>query len=91
MTIFKYNRVEWFETLFGLAVFMIILFVMQDQAIMLFEQMEWYRALAVTLGGIVVAGSIGIVSSFSAMWIIHNISLVVVAAIIFWGLRFVMI
>ncbi len=91
MTILKYNRVELFETLFGLAVFMIILFVMQDKIIMLFEQMEWYRALAVTLGGITVAGTIGIVSSFSAMWIIHNISMVIVAAIIFWGLRLAMI
>ena len=91
MTIFKYNRVEWFETFFGLAIFVIILFVMQDKAILLFEQMEWYRAVAVTLGGIVVAGTIGIISSFSAMWIIHNISMVVIAAIIFWGLRWAMI
>jgi hypothetical protein len=91
MTIFKYNRVELFETVFGLAVFVIILFVMQDKIAVLFEQMEWYRALAVTLGGITVAGTIGIVSSFSAMWIVHHISMVVVAAIIFWGLRWAMI
>jgi len=91
MTIFKYNRVEWFETLFGLTIFVAILFAMQDQVAVLFEQMEWYRAVAVTLGGIIVAGSIGIVSSFSAMWIIHHISMVIVAAIIFWGLRLAMI
>lgn len=91
MTICNCNRVEWFETLFGLAVFLIIGFVMQDQVIMLFEQMEWYRALGVTLGGIVVAASIGIVSGFSAIWIIHNISMVIVAAIVFWGLRYILI
>ena len=91
MTICKCNRVEWFETLFGLSVFVIILFAMQDQVAVLFEQLEWYRALAVTLGGIIVAGAIGIVSSFSAMWIVRHISMVVVAAIIFWGLRLAMI
>ncbi|PHS38969.1 MAG: hypothetical protein COB07_07595 [Sulfurovum sp.] len=91
MTILKYNRVELFETLFGLAVFMIIVFAMQGHIVVLFEQMEWYRAVAVTLGGITVAGAIGIVSSFSAMWIIQNISMVVVAAILFWGLRLAMI
>jgi len=91
MTIFKYNRVEWFETFFGLAIFVIIIFAMHNQVAVLFEQMEWYRAVAVTLGGIVVAGTIGIISSFSAMWIIHHISMVVVAAIIFWGLRWAMI
>ena len=91
MTICKCNRVEWFETLFGLTVFVIILFVMQNKVAVLFQQMEWYRALAVTLGGITVAGTIGIVSSFSAMWIVHHISMVVVAAIVFWGLKLAMI
>ena len=85
------NKVEWFETVFGVAIFAIILFVMQDKTILLFEQMEWYRALAVTLGGITVAGTIGIVSGLSAVWIVKNIGLVVVGAIIFWGLRLLMI
>lgn len=91
MTICNCNRREWFETLFGLTVFVLILFAMHHQVAVLFEQMEWYRALAVTLGGIVVAGTIGIVSSFSATWMIQHISMVIVAAVIFWGLKCIMI
>ena len=91
MIICNCDKIEWFETVFGVAIFAIILFVMQDKTILLFEQMEWYRALAVTLGGITVAGTIGIVSGLSAVWIVHNIGLVVVFATIFFGLRFIMI
>ena len=91
MTICNCDKVEWFETVFGVAIFAIILFVMQDKTILLFEQMEWYRALAVTLGGIIVAASIGIVGGLSAVWIVHNIGLVVVYATIFFGLRFILI
>lgn len=86
MSICKCKNSELFEMAFGLVVFVIILFVMHDKIILLFEQNEWYRALAVTLGGIIVAGSIGIVSSFSAVWIIDNIGKVLVIAGIFWAI-----
>lgn len=87
MSICKCKNVELFEMAFGLIVFVIILFVMKEKVILLFEQTEWYRALAVTLGGIIVVGTIGIVSSFSAVWIIENIGKVVVIASIFWAIR----
>ncbi len=85
------KNIAWFEMVFGLVVFVIVLFAMKEKAILMFEQTEWYRALAVTLGGITVAGTIGIVSSFASVWIIENIGLVVIVASILWAIRFTIV
>ncbi len=82
---------EWLDMVFGLVIFAIVLFTMKEKAILLFEQTEWYRALAVTLGGIISAGALGIVSSFSRVWIIENIRLIMIVSSIVWAIRFVMI
>lgn len=91
MSMCKCNNVELFEMAFGMIVFVIILFAMREHAFLLFEQIEWYRALAVTLGGITAAGTVGIVGSLSAVWIIDNIGKVVVLASIFWVIRYALI
>lgn len=88
MSFCKCKDVAWFETVFGLMIFLIILFAMKDRALLVFDQIEWYRAMAVTLGGIIAAGAIGIVGSFSALWIIENIGKVVIVFAILWAIRF---
>ena len=76
--------VSWFDVVFGVVVFSIILIVMGEKLMMLFAQTEWYRALGVTLGSITVAGTIGVVGSLSAQWIIQNIVLVIIAISALW-------
>jgi hypothetical protein len=88
MHLCKYEKVEWIETVFGLIIFMVILFVMKEKSILLFEQMEWYRALAVTLGGIAVIGSIALMSSFAAVWVTEHIVFVTITASILWVARY---
>ena len=77
--------VEWVDVIFGVVVFSIVLVVMGEKYISLFGQTEWYRALGVTLGSITVAGTIGVVASLSAQWIIHNIVLVIIAISALWA------
>ncbi len=77
--------VSWVDVVFGVLVFLIVLYVMGEKHILLFGQTEWYRALGVTLGSLTVAGTIGIVGSLSAQWIIHNIVLVVIAISALWA------
>ena len=77
--------VSWVDVIFGVLVFSIVLYVMGEKYILLFGQTEWYRALGVTLGSLTVAGTIGIVGSLSAQWIIHNIVLVVIAISALWA------
>ena len=76
--------VSWFDVVFGVVVFAIVLVVMGEKLIMLYGQTEWYRALGVTLGSITVAGTIGVVGSLSAQWIIQNIVLVIIAISALW-------
>lgn len=77
--------VSWFDVIFGVVVFSIVLAVMGEKLILLYEQAEWYRALGVTLGSITVAGTIGVVGSLSAQWIIQNIVLVIIAISALWA------
>ena len=91
MSLCKCNNIELFEIVFGLAIFLIILFAMQEHIILLFEKIELYRAVFVTLGGIVAAGTIGIVSSFSAVWIVQNIGKVITVASIVWAVRLIVV
>lgn len=88
MHLCKCEKVEWIETLFGVVVFMVMVFLMKDQAILLFEQMEWYRALAVTVGGIAVIGSIALISSYAAVWFTEHIVFVTITASILWVARY---
>lgn len=88
MAICKCEKVEWLETLFGVVIFMVILFLMKDQAILMFEQMEWYRALAISLGGIMVIGSISLISSFAAVWVTEHIVFVTITVGILWIARY---
>ncbi|MCK5535868.1 MAG: hypothetical protein KAI79_03525 [Bacteroidales bacterium] len=76
--------VSWFDVVFGVLVFAIVLVVMGEKLIILYGQTEWYRALGVTLGSITVAGTIGVVGSLSAQWIIQNIVLVIIAISALW-------
>ncbi len=76
--------ITWFDLIFGVVVFSIVLVVMGENLIMLFGQTEWYRALGVALGTITVAGTIGVVGSLSAQWIIQNIVLVIIAISALW-------
>ena len=77
--------VSWFDVGFGVVVFSIVLVVMGEKLILLYGQTEWYRALGVTLGSITVAGTIGVVGSLSAHWIIKNIVLVIIAISALWA------
>ena len=88
MLLCKCEKVEWLETVFGLIIFLVILFMMRDQAILLFEQMEWYRASVVILGGIAVIGSIALISSFTAVWFSEHIIFVTIMASILWVTRY---
>ena len=88
MQLCKCENVEWLETIFGLVIFVGILFSMKDKAILLFEQIEWYKALAVTLGGIAVTGSIALICSFAAKWVTEHIIFVILAASILWIVRY---
>jgi hypothetical protein len=77
--------VSWFDVLFGVVVFLIVLYVMGEKLILPFGQTEWYRALGVTLGSLTVAGTIGVVGSLSAQWVVHNIVLVIIAISSLWA------
>jgi len=77
--------VSWFDLVFGVVVFSIVLVVMGEKFLLLYGQTEWYRALGVTLGSITVAGTIGVVGSLSARWIIKNIVLVIIAISALWA------
>jgi hypothetical protein len=83
----KCKDVAWFETMFGLFVFVFILFAMKERAFLVFEQIELYRAVVVVLGVIVAAGVVGIVSSLSVLWIIENIGKVLIVSVILWMAR----
>ena len=76
---------EQFNIFFGVATFAIIIFVFGENFIALFDQLEWYRATTVTLGGINVAATIGVVSSLSAQWIIKNIVMIVLTISTLWA------
>jgi len=91
MNICKSKNVAFVEIFFGLAIFLIILFAMQEQIILLFEQNELYKALTVTLGGITVASSIAIISSFFAVWIVENIGKAITIASIVWAIKFIIV
>lgn len=91
MSMYKSKNVALVEIFFGLAIFLIILFAMQEQIILLFEQNEWYRALAVTLGGITVASSVAIISSFFAVWIVENIGKAITVASIVWAIKIIIV
>ena len=88
MVLCKCEKVEWLETVFGLIIFLVILFMMREQAILLFEQVEWYRASVVILGGIAVIGSIAFISSFAAVWFSEHIIFVTITASILWVTRY---
>jgi len=88
MLLCKCEKVEWLETVFGLIIFLVMLFMMREKAILLFEQMEWYRALVVIFGGIVVIGSISLISSFAAVWFSEHIIFVTITASILWVTRY---
>ncbi len=88
MYLCKCEKLEWLETVFGLIIFVGILFVMKEKTILLFEQMEWYRALTVSLGGIAVIGSIALISSFAAVWFTEHIVFVTITASILWVVRY---
>ena len=88
MLLCKCEKVEWLETVFGLIVFVVMLFMMREKAILLFEQMEWYRALVVISGGIAVIGSISLISSFAAVWFSEHIIFVTITASILWVTRY---
>ena len=88
MLLSKCEKVEWVETVFGLIIFLVMLFMMREKAILLFEQMEWYRAFVVILGGIAVIGSISLMSSFAAVWISEHIVFVTITASILWVTRY---
>jgi len=77
--------IAWFDVIFGVVVFSIVLLVMGEKFIMLYDQTEWYRALGVTLGSITVAGTIGVVATLSAQWLIKNIVLVIIAISALWA------
>ena len=85
------KNIEWFDVIFGVVVFSIVLMVMGEKFLILFEQTEWYRALGVLLGSITVAATIGIVASLSAKWIIQNIILVIIAISALWAYSFTLI
>lgn len=88
MHLCKCEKNEWLETVFGLIIFIGILFVMKEKAILLFDQMEWYRALFVNLGGIAVIGSIALISSFASVWFSEHIIFVTITASILWVVRY---
>ncbi len=88
MLLCKCEKVEWLETVVGLVIFVGILFMMKEKAILLFEQMEWYRASVVILGGIAVIGSIALISSFAAVWFSDHIIFVTITASILWIARY---
>jgi hypothetical protein len=88
MNLCKCEKEEWLGVTFGLILFMVMLFVVKDKAILLFEQMEWYRALAINLGGIAVIGSIAVISSFAAIWFSEHIIFVTITASILWVIRY---
>ena len=77
--------VSLFDVIFGVIIFSIVLVVMGEKFLVLFGQTEWYRALGVTLGSVTVAGTIGVVASLSAQWIIQNIVLVLIAIGALWA------
>lgn len=77
--------VEWIDVIFGVVVFLIVLYVMGEKFLLLFGQTEWYRAVGVALGSITVAGTIGVISSLAAQWIIHNIVLVLMSVSFLWA------
>ncbi|HIQ47117.1 MAG TPA: hypothetical protein EYH57_05790 [Sulfurovum sp.] len=81
----KCKDAEWFDVLFGVVVFTVIILASAEKFIGLFDQLEWYRALAVTLGGITVAGTVGVVSSLSAQWIIRHIVAVILTISALWA------
>ena len=81
----KCKNSELFDMFFGVVIFSMIIFVSVEKFVALFDQLEWYRATAVTLGGIIVAGTIGIVSSLSAQWIIKHIILVILTISTLWA------
>jgi len=76
--------IGWFDVIFGVVVFSIVLYVMRENFVFLYGQTEWYRALGVTLGSITVAGTIGVVGSLSAQWIVKNIVLMITTVSILW-------
>lgn len=79
------KEVEWFDVIFGVVVFLIVLYVMGEKFMPLYGQIEWYRAIGVTLGSITVAATIATVSSLSAKWIIENIVLLIITVSILWA------
>lgn len=87
MSFCKCKDQAWLESVFGLLVFVIILFAMREKAVLLFDQIEWYRAIVVIFGGIIAAGVIGIVSTFSAVWMVENIGKVVIVSAVLWVVR----
>ena len=88
MLLSKCEKVEWLETVFGLIIFLVILFMMREKAIFLFEQMEWYKASVVILGAIAIIGSISLISSFAAVWFRDHIIFVTITASILWIARY---
>lgn len=76
------------EVVFGVIVFSILLLVGGEKLILLYDQLEWYRALGVTLGSITVATTIGVIASLSAKWIIQNIGLVIFITSMLWAYSF---
>lgn len=88
MLLCKCEKVEWLETVFGLITFLVILFMLREKAVLLFEQMEWYSASVVIFGGIVVIGSISLISSFAAVWFTEHIVFVTITASILWIARY---
>lgn len=84
MSYFDCKDVSWFDVIFGVVIFSIVLVMIGEKLIMLFGQTEWYRALGVTLGSITVIGTIGFVATLSAQWIIQNIILVIIAVSALW-------
>ena len=75
---------ERFDIFFGIMVFSIIMLSMGGKLMLLFGELEWYRALGVTLGSITVAATVGVVSSLAAQWIIKNIVLVIMTISAVW-------
>lgn len=88
MLLCKCEKEEWLETVFGLITFLVLLFMLRENAILLFEQMEWYRASVVIFGGIVVIGSVSLISSFAAVWFVEHIVFVTITASILWLTRY---
>ena len=76
--------VAWFDVIFGVVVFSIVLFVMGEKFIVLYGQTEWYRAVGVTLGSLTVAGTIGVIGALAAQWIVQHIVFMIFAVSILW-------